>query len=43
MKDRLRHFLNPLHLYCRLRDVGVTPRKAKAMCARYAKLYHLFL
>ncbi|WP_291323627.1 hypothetical protein [Desulfonatronospira sp.] len=43
MKDTIRHILNPLHVYCRLINVGLDAPKAKAICRFYQKLYSLVL
>jgi hypothetical protein len=34
-----RHVFNPLHVYCRLRDVGMRPASAKRMCRVYERLF----
>lgn len=43
MKDSLRHLLNPLHVYCRLLDMGVPTVRARAICARYERVYRMVL
>lgn len=43
MKETLRHHFNPLHLYCRLVDVGMGGPRARGLCRLYGKLYALFL
>lgn len=35
--DTLRHYLNPLHLLCRLYDLGIPRRWAKAFCRAYER------
>jgi len=37
--NSLKHHFNPLHFYCRLKDLGVLPREAKAVSSVYGKLY----
>lgn len=43
MKDCLRHLLNPLHVYCRLMDLGVHSKNVHLICLRYEKIYRIFL
>lgn len=43
MKNRLRHILNPLHVYCRLVDCGLGRRQARRVCSVYARLYRIVL
>ena len=39
----LQHLLNPLHVYCRLRDFGVGSLKARRVCLSYERIvYRLF-
>lgn len=33
--DRIRHLLNPLHIYCRLKYVGVSEKAALGICRNY--------
>jgi len=33
--DRMRHRLNPLHFYCRLTHLGVSPKTAMCICRVY--------
>lgn len=35
LKDTRDHYLNPLHVYCRLVDVGLNPRKARTLASWY--------
>jgi hypothetical protein len=37
VKDRLQHMLNPLHVYCRLRQLGMAGERAMRMCAVYER------
>lgn len=44
IRSRLQHRLNPLHVYCRLRCLGVGHNPAKAMSYCYERmLYRLVL
>ena len=43
LRRALQHLLNPLHLYCRLRDFGVGALKAQRMCGAYAKIVYRLL
>ncbi len=36
-KDRFRHYLNPLHLYCRLVSVGINRKTARSLSQWYEK------
>ena len=42
LKSRLQHYLNPLHIYCRLKGCGLSSRAAIRMSAAYERLYRLF-
>jgi hypothetical protein len=33
--DRIRHLLNPLHVYCRLTSLGMPSRVARGICRTY--------
>ena len=33
----LKHYVNPLHIYCRLRDMGIAERWAKSLCRTYER------
>lgn len=44
IRSRLQHRLNPLHVYCRLRTMGVADNAARAMTSCYEKMvYRLVL
>ncbi|WP_319471259.1 hypothetical protein [uncultured Pseudodesulfovibrio sp.] len=44
IRSQLQHRLNPLHLYCRLRNIGVAQGAARVMTSCYEKvLYRLVL
>ncbi|MEF2230219.1 MAG: hypothetical protein V3571_04760 [Pseudodesulfovibrio sp.] len=44
LRCRLQHHLNPLHVYCRLRTLGVAHRPAQVVSICYEKvLYRLVL
>ena len=35
MYAELKHYLNPLHIFCRLRDMGISKGKAAFLCQIY--------
>ncbi len=35
LKDMARHILNPLHVFCRLRQLGMSVPAARRMCRVY--------
>ena len=37
--DRIRHRLNPVHVYCRLTEFGLPPRHAKTICEIYEVIF----
>lgn len=43
VKRFLQHHLNPLHVYCRLRDAGIRPRLTSRMCLFYERWVYRFL
>ncbi|MDR2077255.1 MAG: hypothetical protein LBP61_10070 [Desulfovibrio sp.] len=42
IKSRLQHYLNPLHIYCRLKSCGLSSQTAIRMTAAYERLYRVF-
>ena len=43
-RDRIRHLLNPLHVFCRLTSLGMPMRVAKVICITYeTRLYRHIL
>lgn len=41
IKDRCRHYLNPLHVICRLVDCGISVRVSKKLgCWYESHIYH---
>lgn len=40
LRSRLQHHLNPLHVMCRLRSMGLNPATAKGMCRAYEILLY---
>ncbi|MFC1823065.1 hypothetical protein ACFL9T_10190 [Thermodesulfobacteriota bacterium] len=38
MGSTIKHYLNPLHVYCRLRDIGLTKGLATALCRIYERV-----
>jgi len=44
MGAALKHYLNPLHVYCRLRDLGMTKGVAVSLCKLYERMvFRLFV
>ncbi len=44
MNATLKHYLNPLHIYCRLREIGMAKDKAVALCSFYERyIFKCFL
>ncbi len=44
IRSRLQHRFNPLHVYCRLRTIGVADKAARVVTSCYEKmLYRLVL
>ena len=39
-RDKLQHILNPLHLYCRLCDMGLSCHLARSICTAYERLFY---
>jgi hypothetical protein len=39
MKETLRHYLNPLHVFCRLKSCGVPSTAARRICCVYERVY----
>ncbi len=39
----IQHYLSPLHLYCRLKEIGLKQEKARRWCLKYEWLYKLLL
>jgi hypothetical protein len=33
----IKHYMNPLHIYCRLRDIGISKQTAMALCRVYER------
>lgn len=40
--DNLRHYLNPIHVYCRLIDLKINKNLSKYLIKYYELLYKLF-
>lgn len=38
LKSRLAHLTNPLHVYCRLLNKGISKKRAKRICILYENL-----
>lgn len=43
MKEKLRHYLNPLHVFCRLKSCGLHDRTAMKLCGVYERVYSRIL
>lgn len=39
MMMAIQHYLNPLHIYCRMRDAGIPREKAVYICCIYENLF----
>jgi hypothetical protein len=39
MPSLLQHYLNPLHIYCRLRDLGLSRWQAIKVCKFYERTF----
>lgn len=39
MKESLRHLFNPLHLFCRLKQCGLSSGPALRVCSVYERFY----
>ncbi len=39
MTSVLQHYLNPLHIYCRMRDLGISKKVALCMCRLYECIF----
>ncbi|MBW1998201.1 MAG: hypothetical protein JRJ29_09595 [Deltaproteobacteria bacterium] len=37
LKTGIEHYVNPLHVYCRLRDLGVSKATARLACSAYER------
>ncbi len=35
MVAEIKHYMNPLHIYCRLRDMGISKQAASFLCRVY--------
>ncbi len=43
IRDFMQHFFNPLHVYCRLKDIGVTAPTAHRMTRAYERYLWRFI
>jgi hypothetical protein len=43
VEKTLQHYLNPLHVYCRLRDMGFPKAVAISLCRFYERAVFLYL
>ena len=39
-KNYLQHRLNPVHMYCRLMDIGIGKHRARLVCAVYERFLY---
>lgn len=39
MVNFVKHFFNPLHIYCRLIDCGCPEKRARNICKRYDRIF----
>lgn len=43
IKSLMQHYFNPLHVYCRLRDIGMKGSITRHMCSVYERyVYKIF-
>ncbi len=40
LRDLVQHTLNPLHLFCRLKTLGLNNATARMLCARYERFLY---
>lgn len=43
LRNYLQHRFNPVHLYCRLRDLGLGKSKARKMCRAYERFVYVWM
>lgn len=43
MKETLRHYLNPLHVFCRLKSCGLPNSTVIRLCGVYERVYSRLL
>jgi hypothetical protein len=43
MAAGLKHYMNPVHIYCRLRDLGLAKRPAIFLCRIYERAIFKYL
>ena len=43
IKENLRHYLNPMHVYCRLVQLGINKARALQVCGKYELIYRRVL
>ena len=43
LRSQIQHHLNPLHVYCRLRTMGVADRAARVVSGCYEKVFYRFM
>lgn len=40
VRDQLQHVLNPLHVYCRLKEAGLTEAVARRLTETYERAFY---
>jgi hypothetical protein len=40
LRNIFQHLFNPLHMYCRMRDMGMQHMTAVKMCAYYERFFY---
>jgi hypothetical protein len=40
LMDKIRHHLNPMHIYCRLTELGISYNHAKRLCKIYEAIFY---
>ena len=43
MVAEIKHYMNPLHIYCRLRDIGISKNTAIFLCRVYERMIFRYL
>jgi len=43
LRDFCQHIFNPLHIFCRLRKIGISPIMARSVCRVYERGVYRFI
>lgn len=43
LRNTVQHLLNPLHVYCRLRDMGFKAHSARRVTCNYERIVYRFV